>query len=371
MSAITEIPIILKILLMFVFGACSANNSGNSKEKTQPKNHAILFHRQKEPNENAFSFLLPQNWTVSGGITRVDPNSSGGSGNAIEAKLYLKLSSPDEMATICWLPDTRFYDMQRCPTRNLIGSMFPTGSNYNGMMVLPILNPEQFVLQVAIPFAHPHAQQVKIVQIQALPELAAQYRQLSVKMLSGYAFNYTAGIATIEYNENTISYLEKMVCVIEDYGQAGAGLWGNKETWYVRTEKGKLESMAPVFATIGQSVKLNPEWISREIRSQQTNSQIAIETQRYVANIDKEITEHRARTNAEINNDMYLNLTGQEEYTNPFTGETERGTNEWIYRWENELGDVIYSDNQSYSPNSDNNLQIKGFKRSEIRKRSE
>jgi hypothetical protein len=370
MNAITNIHLMLDLLIMLIFGGCSGEKSSETAgNKGQAGKQVVVFHRQKEPNENAFSFLLPQNWTVSGGITRVDPNSSGGSANSIEAKLYMKLSSPDEKATICWLPDTRFYDMQRCPTRNLIGSMFLTGSNYNGMMVLPILNPEQFVLQVAIPFAHPHAQQLKIVQIQALPELAAQYRQLSVKMLSGYAFNYTAAIASIEYNENTVTYLEKMVCVIEDYGQAGAGLWGNKETWYVRTEKGKLESMAPVFATIGQSVKLNPEWISREIRSQQTNSQVASETQRYIANIDKEITEHRAHTNAEINNDMFLNLTGQEDYKNPFSGETERGTNEWNYRWENELGDVIYSDNQNYCPNKDENITIRGFKRSEIRKR--
>jgi hypothetical protein len=160
-----------------------------------------------------------------------------------------------------------------------------------------------------------------------------------------------------------------MVCVIEDFGRLGAGLWGNKETWYVRAEKDKFKSVAPMFATIGHSVKVNPEWITREIRSQQTNSQVALETQRYVANIDKEITEHRARTNAGINNDMYLNLTGQEDYANPFTGETERGTNEWNYRWENDLGDVIYSDSQSYSPNSDVNIQFKGFKRSEIRKR--
>jgi hypothetical protein len=68
---------------------------------------------------------------------------------------------------------------------------------------------------------------------------------------------------------------------------------------------------------------------------------------------------------------MYLTITGQEDYTNPFTGETERGTNEWKYRWENELGDVIYSDNQNYSPNNDVNLNVKGFKKSEIRKRSE
>jgi hypothetical protein len=188
-------------------------------------------------------------------------------------------------------------------------------------------------------------------------------------MLSGYAFNYDATITTIEYLENNVQYLEKMVCVIEDYGQIGAGMWGNKETWYVRAEKDKFNSVVPIFATIGQSVKFNLEWISREIRSQHANSQVALETQRYIANIDKEITEHRARTNAEINNDMYLNLTGQEDYTNPFTGETERGTNEWNYRWENEQGDVIYSENQGYNPNSDVNINVKGFKRSEIRKR--
>jgi hypothetical protein len=66
---------------------------------------------------------------------------------------------------------------------------------------------------------------------------------------------------------------------------------------------------------------------------------------------------------------MYLTLTGQEDYTNPFTGETERGSNEWNFRWENPSGDVIYTDNQNYSPNDDVNLVTKGYKRSEIRKR--
>ena len=111
------------------------------------------------------------------------------------------------------------------------------------------------------------------------------------------------------------------------------------------------------------------EWLGREIRSQQANSQVALKTQQEIAKIEKEICEHRAHTNSEINNDMYLNLTGQEDYTNPFTGETERGTNEWNYRWQNDRGDVIYSENQNYSPNGDVNITTKGYKRSEIRKR--
>jgi hypothetical protein len=247
--------------------------------------------------------------------------------------------------------------------------MFPDGSNYNGMTVMGILLPADFIRSVAIPFAHPHARNVQFTQVQQLPALADEFSKASAIMLQGYRFNYKASIVTLEYTENNIQYLEKMVCIIEDFGQLGAGLWGNKETWYVRAEKSVFEANVPLFATIGNSVKLNPEWLSREIRSQQTNSNTALQTQRDINCIDSEIAEHRSRTNSEINNQMYLNLTGQEDYTNPFTGETERGTNEWNHRWENEQGDVIYSDNQNYHPNDDKEIKVKGFKRSEIKKR--
>ena len=361
-------------ILIFSLSACASGgkeNYDNSNGKTEgvESMSSMVFHRMKEPNENAFSLLVPAGWKITGGISRVDPNAGGGPANSIEAKLYMKVSSPDEKAAICWLPDTRFFDMQRCPTRALIGSMFPTGSNYNGMLVMPVLKPRQFAIQVAVPFAHPHARNIQITETKPLSDLAASYRQLSAQMIPGYAFEYSAAIVSLQYSENGISFEEKMVCVIEDYGTLGAGIWGNKETWYVRAEKGKFERLTPVFATIGQSVRINSEWLGREIRSQQTNSRIALKTQQDIARIEKEICDSKAHINSEINNDMYLNLTGQEDYTNPFTGETERGTNEWNYRWQNDRGDVVYSDSQNYSPNDDVNIIIKGYKRSEIRKR--
>ncbi len=351
--------------------SCSAGGPSESPENPEgiKEGNPIVFHKTSEPNEQAFSFVLPEGWAITGGITRVDPTTAGGSGNSIEAKLYMRLSSPDQKAGMGWLPDTRFFDMRRYPGANLSAAMFPDGSNYNGMLVMPIPAPVEFISGVAIPFAHPHANQIKINEVKPLPELSEQFRALSSKMIPGYAFSYNSAIVTFEYTENGILYLEKMVCVIEDYGSLGAGLWGNKETWYVRAEKDAFEEFAPVFATIGHSVKLNPDWIAREIRSQQVNSNIALQTQQAVDEIDREITEHRARTNSEINNDMYLNLTGQEDYTNPFTGETERGTNEWNYRWENEQGDIIYHNNSNYNPNDDVNLTIKGFKKSAIKKR--
>lgn len=352
-----------------VFGSCSGRNSSETSGNTTKSVKAVVvFQRHSEPNENAFSFLLPPNWTISGGITRVNPNASGGSGNAIEAKLYMKLSSPENLAAMAWLPDTRFFDMRRYPGANLSAPMFPDGSNYNGMTVMPLISPADFVKLVAVPFAHPHAQNIKITEVQPLTSLAEDYCKLSARQIPGYPLNYQAAISTLEYTEGNLVFLEKMVCVIEDFGPLGAGLWGNKETWYVRAEKSRFNEMAPLFSTIGISVRFNTEWIGREIRSQQANSNLSLQTQRDLARIDREIVNQRAQINSEINNGMYLNLTGQEDFINPFTGETERGTNQWDYRWENETGDVIYSDNQAYNPNSDVNLVNKGFKRSQIRK---
>ena len=66
---------------------------------------------------------------------------------------------------------------------------------------------------------------------------------------------------------------------------------------------------------------------------------------------------------------MYLTLTDQEEYVNPYTNEIEIGTNQWQYRWVSESGDVIYTDSEEYDPNIDINLNRSDFKRSRIRER--
>jgi hypothetical protein len=72
---------------------------------------------------------------------------------------------------------------------------------------------------------------------------------------------------------------------------------------------------------------------------------------------------------AEIANDGYLNLTGQEEYVNPYTGEVELGSNEWDHRWQNDSGDVIYTDDPNYDPNRDPSLHVQGYRTSKVRPR--
>lgn len=171
------------------------------------------------------------------------------------------------------------------------------------------------------------------------------------------------------YRDGGMEYEEKMFVVIEDWGQVGMGIWGNKGAILARTPRGDFKKWEAVFSIIQNSVKIDPQWLSREIRGQMYRGQVALNTQQEIQRIEQEMTAHRQKTNAEIHNDMYLNLTGQEEYVNPYTNEIDMGSNQWKYRWINESGDVIYTDNGSYDPNFDIDLNRSGYKKTPVRKR--
>jgi hypothetical protein len=46
----------------------------------------------------------------------------------------------------------------------------------------------------------------------------------------------------------------------------------------------------------------------------------------------------------------------------------DMGTNQWDYRWVDDLGNVLYTDNEDYNPNIDIELQMDGFKRSSVKR---
>ena len=146
-------------------------------------------------------------------------------------------------------------------------------------------------------------------------------------------------------------------------------MWANKETYLIRAPENEYQQWEAVISLIQKSVQINPQWMLGEIKGQMERGGILIRTQQEMQRIGQEMLNHRQRTQAEIQNDMYLNLTDQEEYVNPFTNKVEVGSNQWNYRWINQNGDVIYTNDESYQPNSDPVLHVSGFKRTPIRKR--
>ena len=328
----------------------------------------LIFHRRAEPMEKAFSILVPEGWQMEGGIFRVDPTAQGGAAQSIAAKLdfAVKKDKPGSVM-IRWLPDVLFFDMRHSPAGQM--GLFPPGSNYNGMTVYPLMSALEFIQKVAFPYAHPRAGEIQVVQQKPLPELAQKYQQRVRRMLPQLTFSYDAGLVVFTYRENGVQYREKMLAVIENWGQLGAGMWGNKETFYIRAPEKTLSAWEPVLSIIQGSVVVNRQWLAGEIQGQMTRSKIMLNTQRQVQQLDREILNHRQKTNAEIHNDVFLTLTDQEEYVNPFTKEVEMGSNQWRFRWINKAGDVIYTNDASYDPRTDVHLNRTDFQLSPVRKR--
>ncbi len=224
-----------------------------------------VFKWQWEPNEKSFKVLIPEDWIVEGGIRRIDPTAGGGAANAIEAKLDF-IMKKDAQGTVMmhWYPDMFYFDMRHSPAGQM--GLFPTGSNYNGMTVLPLPSAAEYI-EIAFPYARPKATDFKIIEQKELPELA-RAAQKEDRLIIDMGFTYDAAIVTAEYRQNGKQYEEKFVAVIMNLGQAGAGMWKNRYTFSIRAPKGELKAYEPLFEAIGRSTTINRQWLVAEVKAQ-------------------------------------------------------------------------------------------------------
>lgn len=323
----------------------------------------IVLEKIYEPSQKAFTILIPKGWITEGGIVFWDPMTSGGAGNSIESKIDFALKKDQKGSVkIHWLPDIYFADTRGMPA----AGMFPQGSNYNGMPVLYKMDASSFLKGNVFPYLHPQIQPLS-AETRELPEIVKLcYDTDNLKQLGS---QYSASVADFIYMEEGVRYKEVAFCILQDMGPYAGGMWKNRHTVVVRAPEESFEQWEALFHEIGQSVVLNPKWIREELIGQMNRGSTLIKTMADVARIEAEMQKAHAETNAEINEQAYLNLTDQEDYVNPYTGEVERGTNQWDYRWVDDLGNVIYTDKQEYNPNLDLELQMDGFKKSSVNKK--
>jgi hypothetical protein len=318
-----------------------------------------------EPRETAFTVLVPEGWKFEGGVLRVNPLTTNGALNTVGAKFDFRIYR-DSDAGMHFLPSMTYKDSRRMGAAAMA---FPPGSTYMGARVMYLMDAATFLTQFLFPHAHPQARNLRIVDRATLHALVNAYQAAAPRM-AGYAgFRYDSAVITVLYEEGGKAYKEKLMTVIEDMGDPGVGAWSNKDTMIARAPAAEFDRIAPLLTLIHGSITPNPVWIEGERRGSAQRAQKALETQRYVSQVAAEIVENRRRTNAEIAYNVWLNMTNQEDYVNPYTGQVELGSNQWKHRWQAENGDVIYTDDESYNPNHDPRSNRSDFKRSQIRQR--
>lgn len=340
---------------------CPASDQAPKKSalKAPAPGTVLYLHRWVEPQEHAFTILLPQGWIAEGGILRVDPRQ--GPTNSVGAKVDFTLKK-DRAGSfmIHWLPNFTYKDPQA------LGGMFPVGSNYMGSMVYPLVDPQTYLDQFVFRKQRPLARNVRIAERRPLPELAQRYQQRAAMP----NMRYQAGALTIAYDEGGVHYSEKLMAVIEYIAGQGLGMWTNHDTLAVRAPAAEFDRAVPLFSAIESSLKGNPEWAAAENRGSATRARQALETQRYLQEQRRQMVERQRQVNAEARHSSWLFLTGQDDYVNPHTGEVEQGSNQYRRRWVNGNGDVIYSNNPDYDPSWDASLPNRSdYEQSPLRKR--
>ena len=343
---------------------------------------AISFERRTEPNEGAFSLSVPQGWLMEGGVLRSNLMHQVIDAQSIEAKLDLSVKRDSSGSVLIrWCPEVKYCDMRTSPA-GMMG-MFPPGSNYQGMVVSPLMSAQEFLIQFVFPWAHPRASQAQVASQQSEPLLVQIYRRRMAALGLPANFGYDGGTVTFTYVEDGVRFEEKAYAVVENLGPMAGGMWSNKDTIILRAPEGELEGWEPILHHVRESVKIDHQWLAREIVNQEflsrafLNAQQAshardrrmLEVQQHLQQLNRQIGEHRRRTNAEIHNDAYLTLMNLEEYVNPYTNEPEIGSNQWEHRWVTEDGAEFYSDDEDDDPNVRSALNRSDWKRTAVRPR--
>ena len=315
------------------------------------------LHRHVEPKEGAFTVLLPEGWIFDGGVLRLNPSS--GPMTSVGAKIdFAEKSDPAGTVMMHWLANLAYKDPRLVPG-------FQVGSNYMGMLVLPVMDAQSFLAQWVFPKQRPKAQHVQIVDRKPLPKLVQQYQQ---KAAAGLPSRFDGAVLTVTYDEGGVPYKEQMAAVIEVV-EGPTGWWTNHDTLMVRAPAGEFGKMRPLFSTIQGSLQGNPQWVAGERRGAAQRAHNALAAQRHIQQEQQQIVENRRQVNAEIRHEHWLDITGQEEYVNPHTGKVELESNQWKNRWQSGNGDVVLSNDPNYDPNHDPTAAHTDFKRSGVRPR--
>lgn len=342
----------------------------------------VVFERRVEPRESAFTVAVPQGWLIEGGIIRADLTQQRVDAQNMVARVDFSVKSdPRGTVMLRYVPEFKFCDM----SMNTAGSygFFPPGSNYQGMLVTPLLPAPQFLLQMMFPWAHPGAVNARPLEAQPSRGLVEEFLATRRVRGQGTIFNYDGGMAVYQYDEDGITFKEKAFVVLEVGGQLAGGMWSNTVNYYYRAPLAEFEHWEPILVHIHKSGQTNYEWLAQEFvrqeflaqqfhhaqMAEQARARRALEVQRELQNQAAQIIEHTRRVHAEIRNDAYLTLTNQEEYLNPYTGEVDTGSNQWQYRWVTSSGDEFYSDLADADPNLNEVLRRSDWKRSEVRPR--
>jgi hypothetical protein len=262
-----------------------------------PDHDQVVFDRVVEPNENAFTIMVPRGWQIHGGIFNVNPLQVNGPGNTLSPKCDFAIMS-DGRGTVMirWMPSWNYADLTFSPTG---GAFFPPGQWYKGMPVRLMVSAKRFLCEM-LQAERPRATGMTIVTEDPLEDATnAFYQQAEqvnrdLQRMGLFPLKFESWGMQVEYEEDGQPYWEDVMVTICD-NRAGAFMWTNENTFMMRAPAPVVSTWRHVLLEIRNSLETNPQWLAAVEKARGQRARLAWETQQYINRATAEITAKRQK----------------------------------------------------------------------------
>jgi len=320
----------------------------------------LLQHRGiQDPayQTTAYFLLVPEGWRLDGTVSYLPAPS-------LARTTVISTHNVADTRGLSLLIGEATYTYGAGPVWEMFLSSPSFQGTYNGMHVAPPAAAADYLRQSVLPVLQRKYPDYAIHDLRSDPETAEQVRRLDTASPHGQAIaqvggrfqhdavrfrgRCTVGGQAVEADGSLI-----LTCLTQSSdGMNISYLWGVTGLSILYAEKGRLAELTPLLRSVARSVRINPNWYSRSQSHRYRLWQKVLDAQAEVGEIIARNNE-RLRDRDRIYAGFSEYLRGTDVYCDPHSGnyyELESGRD---HVWFNRSGDVIYSDNPNYSPNTD------------------
>jgi hypothetical protein len=356
----------------FVLSQPSNIGKGDNANVLRFKNYTYVD--KQGTGLEAFSFLMPSDWSFDGGMYWILDNP------AMPSVTAFRVFNSKGKEQFEVFPNHCFF----WTTSLQLLSMFPPGSRYFGSIVKQPITARNALRNIILPEQRKGFQALKVLKDENVPELPGALG--AGKQAQGAGNSEATGAKLrVSYLKDGVAIEEEFYAVVESFSFPVQSMYGTfyNTIWYVdyifsfKAETGKLESNTKIFQTITSSFKLNPKWYAKysnviEYMARQKITQIKSvgEFSRMLSQISDKISEEKMQQ-FKANSDVYDrvsqkfsdNTLGIDRYYDPYEGKEVELPSGYNQAWSNNNGEYIMSDNPNFNPNVGSNLNWEPMKR--------
>ena len=317
----------------------------------------------------AFSLLIPSDWTFEGEVTWLLNNP------LMPATAQFSVRNPDSTVEFEGFPNQSMF----WTNNPLIQYTNPPGSRYFGAYVMEPLGPIEALKQIVVPMFRGDVANLKFISEEELPELAKLFGT-GTDPTSGISYGAEAGKIRVEYTLNGVQVEDEIYCVIQSVktpvGSATNNNWFISNLSSFRAVKGKLDANSKTLQTIAFSVVINLKWLNKynqlvlylikqqiqQIKSIGQLSNMLSQMSDEISEDNLKSWEDRQAANDRLVDDFTHGILGVDSYYDPIAEKTVELPSGYDNAWTNSLGEYILADDPSYNPNIGSNLDWQPMK---------